>query len=115
MLGAFSNWPTFTAQLYVKTVTKDAQGQVIESYVLTGSPVMVFKYISRSSTTNPDDRFVNDELGKIVFTPNGQAVNIDDYFLIGGDKYYIIGMEPDIMGFGDVAVLDYRREYGFRR
>jgi hypothetical protein len=115
MLGAFENWPTFIAQLYKLSETRNSQGQIVRAYTATGSPITVWKWISRSVATNSDDRFINDELGKIAFIPTTQAYNIDDYFLIDNEKYYIIGIEPDIMGFTDVAVIDYRRENGFRR
>jgi len=112
ILEAFNDWPVYPATLYTKATTRDSTGQVVESYAL-GSTVNVWKWVDRSLSQSEGDRFINNELGRIAFEP-GPVVNVGDYFLIGSEKYYIIGVQLDIFGMGEVGLVDYRREYAFR-
>lgn len=114
ILDNFDDWKRTTATFYKRSTTKDSSGQPIDAFTLTGTAFSAWYWIDSSLVNSTDERFVNSEVGKIAWEPNSLTVNVGDYLLIGSERYYIIGIEPDMMGFGEMALADYRREYGFR-
>lgn len=114
ILDSFDDWITNTATFYKRSTAKDSSGQSTDSFTLTGSCFTVWKWIDNSVAQSVSDRFINNEFGKIAFAPNGLTLNTGDYLLIGTEKYYIVGVDPDMLSFDEVALVDYRREYGFR-
>lgn len=91
-------------------VTQDASGRPVESEETVADNLTIQFWTDSSNVSNQNDQFVNQATGWAVLPPT-LGINTTMWLEVDGKKHYIVGVD-EVAGFGELLVVNWRREHG---